>query len=73
MHLPNPLSPTLMTPMERRQALCAILGSGLVRLRMRNGGVIAKSTELSPPPGESWLDCAPGQSGHATASERRDT
>ena len=31
----NPLSPILMTPLERRAALCAILALGLVRLRQR--------------------------------------
>lgn len=54
----NPLSPTLMTPMERRAELCRILALGLLRLR--------QSTALSARDGESSLHFPPDQSGHAT-------
>jgi hypothetical protein len=72
----NPLSPHLMTPMERRAALCRILALGLVRLRMREAGVrdhgsAAQSSELSERRGESSLDCLPDRSGHATPTHRR--
>lgn len=32
---PNPLHPSHMTPIERRGELCAILATGLFRLRLR--------------------------------------
>jgi hypothetical protein len=65
MKRPNPLSPFLMTPAERRAELCRILALGLVRLCMR------KSIELSDDMGESSLHFPPDQSGHATGEYRR--
>lgn len=62
---PNPLSPFLMTPSERRAELCRILALGLIRLRMR------QSSELSDETGESSLHFPLGQSGHATPNHRR--
>ena len=59
MKLPNPLSPTLMTPMERRAELCSILARGLVRLKAR------ESTELLCENGESSLHFTADRSGHA--------
>lgn len=53
---PNPLSPALMSPAERRAALCAILALGLLRLKVRNAGQIAENT------GDSSLHIRPEQS-----------
>lgn len=61
----NPLNPNLMSPMERRAALCAILALGLIRLRMRESG------QLSAGHGEFPLHNSPDQSGHATTEKRR--
>ena len=61
----NPLSPALMSPLERRAALCRILALGLVRLRAR------QSSKLSGHTGESSLHFPAGQSGHATRETRR--
>jgi hypothetical protein len=60
----NPLSPTLMTPTERRRELCAMLARGVIRLRMRE-------KQLAERTGESSLHIRPGQSvcRHATDTE----
>lgn len=65
MNRPNPLSPFLMSPAERRAELCRILGAGLIRLRLR------QSSELSDDAGESSLHSPPDRSGHATPTYRR--
>lgn len=61
----NPLSPILMTPLERRAALCAILALGLVRLRQRELAQHAAGT------GEFPLHYPPEQSGSADPTHRR--
>lgn len=61
----NPLSPILMTPLERRAALCAILALGLVRLRQRELAQHAART------GEFPLHYPPEQSGSADPTHRR--
>ena len=61
----NPLSPALMTPMERRAALCAILALGLLRLRQRT------YPQHSEPTGESSLHLPREQSGSPDANHRR--
>lgn len=66
MKRPNPLPPSLMTPAERRAALCAILALGLVRLMQR------RSSEPCDRNGESSLHFPPRQSGHATPTRRRN-
>lgn len=55
----NPLHPELMEPAERLDEVAAILAAGLMRLKLR------KSSHLSTVSGESSLDCAAHQSGHA--------
>ena len=65
MKRPNPLSPFLMSPVERRAELCGLLALGLVRLKLR------RSSELSDSTGESSLHLFPDQSGHATPKHRR--
>jgi len=67
MKRPNPLSPFLMTPAERRAELCRILALGLIRLMQR------QSSELTDGIGESSLHFPPDQSGHATGEYRRST
>ena len=62
---PNPLSPFLMSPAERRIELCALLALGLIRLRMRDRGEVSDRT------GESFLHSPPDQSAHATLTHRR--
>jgi hypothetical protein len=54
--LSNPLSPALMSALERRTALCAILALGVVRLKQRNASQIAVDL------GESSLHIRPEQS-----------
>ncbi|ATQ55029.1 hypothetical protein PYTT13_03895 [Paracoccus yeei] len=66
MKRPNPLSPSLMTPAERRAELCGLLALGLVRLRMREKGEVPDDT------GESYLQYPPGQCRHATPTHRRN-
>ena len=61
----NPLSPLLMSPMERRAALCKLLALGLLRLRQRNGNQMPEDT------GESSLHFPPEQSGSRHANDRR--
>ena len=61
----NPLSPLLMSPMERRAALCAILALGLIRLHQCGMPQIADDT------GESSLHFPPEQSGSRHANDRR--
>lgn len=65
MKRPNPLSPSLMTPAERRAELCGLLALGLIRLRAR------QSSGLSDGGGESSLHFPPDQSAHATPTHRR--
>ncbi|MCG6116337.1 MAG: hypothetical protein MEQ84_14190 [Mesorhizobium sp.] len=62
----NPLAPSLMSAGDRRRELCAILAAGLVRLRSR------QSSELSAGLENGLLDCPGDQSGHATATQRRN-
>lgn len=57
----NPLHPDLMTAPERLDEIAEILAVGLMRLRAR------QSSPLSAHRGESSLDCAGHQSGHADA------
>lgn len=66
MKRPNPLSPALMSPMERRAELCGLLALGLVRLRLRDRDDVSRIT------GESSLHLPADQSGHATPTRRRD-
>ena len=61
----NPLQPSLMTPLERRAALCAILALGLLRLRQRT------YPQHSEPTGESSLHFPAEQSGSPDAKHRR--
>ena len=61
----NPLSPLLMSPMERRAALCKILALGILRLRQR------KSTQIPDDAGESSLHFRPEPSGSRHANDRR--
>jgi len=63
---PNPLSPHLMSPAERRAVLCRILALGLIRLRMPSSSYLFDRT------GESCLHCPPDQCLHATPTHRRD-
>jgi len=62
---PNPLSPNLMSPAERRAELCSLLALGLIRLRLRDSGKVSDDT------GESCLHFPPRQSGTAGATHRR--
>lgn len=62
---PNPLAPNLMSPTERRAALCKILALGLLRLHARN------ARQLSDDTGESSLHFPPDQCRHATRTQRR--
>ena len=55
----NALDPQQMTVAERLDEIAEILAAGLMRLRPR------KSSQISTEPGESSLDCAAHQSGHA--------
>jgi hypothetical protein len=55
----NTLSPEAMTADERLAEVAEILTAGLTRLRAR------QSSRLSADRGESSLDCAGHQSGHA--------
>ena len=55
----NALRPDLMTAPERLNEIAEILAVGLMRLLAR------QSSPLSPDLGESSLDCADRQSGHA--------
>ena len=55
----NPLHPSHMSAAERLAEIAEILAAGLMRLRAR------KSSPLSADRGESSLDCAAHQSGHA--------
>ena len=62
---PNPLSPALMSPAERRAALCAILALGVLRLKARNASQIAENL------GDSSLHFPPDKSGSPDAKHRR--
>jgi hypothetical protein len=55
----NALHPSHMTAPERLAEVAEILAAGLMRLRAR------QSTALCADCGESSLDCAAQQSGHA--------
>src|SRR5438093_13762061 len=57
----NPVAAVLLSPPERICEIAEILATGLMRLRAR------KSSQISPDGGESSLDCAGTQSGHANA------
>jgi hypothetical protein len=57
----NALDLDRLTPAERFDEIAEILAAGLIRLRAR------QSSHLSPDCGESSLDCAAHQSGHANA------
>lgn len=59
MERPNPLHPDHLAPAERIAELGQILALGLVRLHAR------KSSLLSAPRGDSFVDFVPDQSGHA--------
>lgn len=65
MKRPNPLSPELMTPAERRAELCRLLAAGLVRLRMRENGQHIERE------GEFPLHNSLYQSGSAGPTDRR--
>ena len=60
---PNPLLPNLLSPMERRAELCALLALGLVRLRLRERGQLSDGT------GEFSLHNSADRSGHATCKK----
>jgi hypothetical protein len=59
------IRPDLMSPPERVAEIVEILAAGVVRLRAR------QSTPLLPAPGESLLDCAGDQSGHANSETEK--
>ena len=61
----NGLRPDLMAPAERLAEIIEILAAGVVRLRTR------QSTLLLPSTGESSLDCAGEQSGHANSETEK--
>jgi len=61
----NGLRPDLISPAERITEIAEILAAGVVRLRAR------QSTPLLPPPGDSSLDCAGDQSGHAKSETEK--
>jgi hypothetical protein len=61
----NALRPDLMSPAERLAEIVEILAAGVVRRRAR------QSSPLLPPPGESSLDCAGDQSGHANSKTEK--
>ena len=61
----NPLPAHLMSPRERREALCKILALGLLRLKQRN------ASQLSDRTGESSLHFPPDQSGSRRATHWR--
>lgn len=60
MKRPNPLSPFMMTPTERRAELCRLLALGLVRLLMRDEGEVSDDT------GERCLHYPTDRCRHAT-------
>lgn len=64
MKRPNPLSPHLMSPSERRSEVCHLLALGLIRLRMR------QRSEVSDGTGENSLHYPPDQWLHATPTHR---
>jgi hypothetical protein len=55
----NAVKPDTLTASERLDDIAEILATGLMRLRAR------QSSSLSSDLGDSSLDCADGQSGHA--------
>jgi len=61
----NLLHPDLMSPAERLAEIAEILAAGVLRLRAR------QSSPLLPPTGESSLDCAGDQSGHANSETEK--
>jgi hypothetical protein len=62
----NAVHPTLMTTRERLGEVADILAAGLMRLRAR------QSSALPADFGESSLDCAGEQSGHANVLKDGD-
>jgi len=60
----NGLHPNCLIAAERLDEVAEILALGLMRLKAN------KSSVLSAHRGESSLDCAPHQSGHANARKR---
>ena len=62
---PNPLFAHLMSPRERREALCKLLALGLIRLKQRN------ASQLSDHTGESSLHISADESGSHHATHRR--
>jgi hypothetical protein len=54
---PNPLSPDRMNAAERLAEIAQILAAALIRIRRE------KSSPLSPPDGDSFLDFSPPKSG----------
>ncbi len=64
MRLPNPLPPDRMSPRERREAVCALLARGLVRLHRRENPQHTAET------GEIRLHFPPDRSRHANPDER---
>ncbi len=58
---PNPIPARSLSAAQRLSEIAEILAAGLMRLRAR------KSSQISPDGGESSLDCAGTQSGHANA------
>jgi len=63
---PNPVPADRLSTQDRRRELCFILAAGLVRLRAR------QSSKLSAGLENGLLDYAGDQSGHATATQRRN-
>jgi hypothetical protein len=57
----NGLAPDLLTPTERIAEIGALLAAGLIRLHT------AQSSQKVSGTGDCFVDCAPDQSGHATA------
>jgi len=57
----NPIHPSYLSAAERLAEVAEILAAGLIRLHAR------QSTPLSAACGDSSLDCAAHQSGHAAA------
>ena len=45
MQIPNPIHPDHLSPKERLAEACAILGRGVLRLRLRNSGQTSAPAE----------------------------
>lgn len=63
----NGVKPDLITPFERIGELGRILAAGLIRMKA------SKSSPLSADGGESSVDYAAPESGHATRNSRSTT